>query len=119
MSEPWPPAFIRTAPPTDPGTPTAHSKPVRPASTVWRASTGRATAAPAVTPGGGLDGDGPEPVGVDHDGHAGEAGVGHQQVRAPPDDQHLEAGGGHRLGHRRQVAGSRAITPRAAGPPTR
>ena len=28
MSEPWPPAFIRTAPPIDPGTPTAHSKPV-------------------------------------------------------------------------------------------
>ena len=30
MSEPWPPAFILTAPPTEPGTPTAHSNPVRP-----------------------------------------------------------------------------------------
>ena len=31
MSEPCPPAFMRTPPPTDPGTPTAHSRPVRPA----------------------------------------------------------------------------------------
>jgi hypothetical protein len=49
MSEPCPPAFIRTPPPTDPGTPTAHSKPARPAATVRRASTGSATAPPAVT----------------------------------------------------------------------
>ena len=40
MSEPWPPAFIRTAPPIEPGTPTAHSKPVRPARRRRRASTG-------------------------------------------------------------------------------
>ena len=49
MSEPWPPAFIRTAPPTEPGTPTAHSSPWRPAAAVRRASTGRLTDAPAVT----------------------------------------------------------------------
>ena len=30
MSEPCPPAFIRTAPPIEPGTPTAHSKPRQP-----------------------------------------------------------------------------------------
>ena len=49
MSEPCPPAFIRTAPPTDPGTPTAHSKPVRPAAAVRRATTGRLAAPPART----------------------------------------------------------------------
>ena len=49
MSEPCPPAFIRTAPPIDPGTPTAHSKPVNPAAAVRRASTGNATAEPANT----------------------------------------------------------------------
>ena len=49
MSEPWPPAFIRTAPPTEPGTPTAHSNPVSPAAAVRRASTGSATPPPAVT----------------------------------------------------------------------
>ena len=41
MSEPWPPAFMRTAPPIEPGTPTAHSKPVSPAAAVRRATTGR------------------------------------------------------------------------------
>ena len=49
MSEPWPPAFMRTAPPTEPGTPTAHDSPLHPASATRRASTGRATAAPART----------------------------------------------------------------------
>ena len=49
MSEPWPPAFMRTAPPTDPGTPTAHSRPMRPAATDRRARTGRLTAPPART----------------------------------------------------------------------
>ena len=49
MSEPWPPAFIRTAPPIEPGTPTAHSKPVSPARTVRRATTGSAAAPPART----------------------------------------------------------------------
>ena len=37
MSLPCPPAFMRTAPPTEPGTPTAHSKPVTPADAVRRA----------------------------------------------------------------------------------
>ena len=30
VSSPWPPAFMRTAPPTEPGTPTAHSSPREP-----------------------------------------------------------------------------------------
>ena len=38
MSEPCPPAFMRTAPPIEPGTPTAHSKPVSPAAAVRRAT---------------------------------------------------------------------------------
>ncbi len=45
MSEPWPPAFIRTAPPIEPGTPTAHSKPREPARGDARASDGSAIAA--------------------------------------------------------------------------
>ena len=49
MSEPWPPAFMNTAPPIDPGTPTAHSKPVRAAAAVRRATTGRLAAPPATT----------------------------------------------------------------------
>ena len=49
MSDPCPPAFIRTAPPIEPGTPTAHSKPDRPACTVRRATTGRLAAPPATT----------------------------------------------------------------------
>ena len=52
MSEPWPPAFMRTAPPTDPGTPTAQDSPLHPASATRRASTGSATAAPARTTAG-------------------------------------------------------------------
>ena len=50
-SLPWPPAFMRTAPPTEPGTPTPHSKPVSPRAALWRASTGSATAPPATTRG--------------------------------------------------------------------
>ena len=49
MSEPWPPAFMRTAPPTDPGTPTAHSNPVSPSATVRRASLGSGAPPPALT----------------------------------------------------------------------
>jgi hypothetical protein len=49
MSEPWPPAFIRTAPPTEPGMPTIHSRPVSPRAAVRRPSTGSSTAPPAVT----------------------------------------------------------------------
>ena len=49
MSEPCPPAFMRTAPPTEPGTPTAHSNPVRPSRAVRRATTGSDAAPPART----------------------------------------------------------------------
>ena len=51
VSRPWPPAFMRTAPPTLPGIPTKNSSPVRPAAAARRASTGSATAAPARTVG--------------------------------------------------------------------
>ena len=92
MSEPWPPAFMRTAPPTEPGTPTAQDRPLHPASATRRASTGSATAAPArttalVAAGGGL-----------RQVHRGEARtemqhdpveplVRHQQVGAAPQDE--------------------------------
>ena len=46
MSDPCPPAFIRTAPPSEPGTPTAHSKPRHPAAARRRATTGRANPDP-------------------------------------------------------------------------
>ena len=46
ISEPWPPAFILTAPPTVPGTPTAHSNPVRPFEEVDLATTGSFAAPP-------------------------------------------------------------------------
>jgi hypothetical protein len=49
MSDPCPPAFMRTAPPIEPGTPTAHSNPVTPAAAVRRASTGSGTPPPATT----------------------------------------------------------------------
>ena len=49
MSEPCPPAFIRTAPPIEPGTPTAHSKPRRPAATLCLAITGNDDIAPTTT----------------------------------------------------------------------
>ena len=73
MSEPCPPAFIRTAPPTDPGTPTAHSNPLIPAAAVRRASTGRATPPPAVTT--------PVVSTVAHVDRGGELGDAHRDAR--------------------------------------
>ena len=58
MSDPCPPAFMRTAPPTDPGTPTAHDSPDQPASATRRARTGSARAAPARTTGAAPAGSG-------------------------------------------------------------
>ena len=99
MSEPCPPAFMRTAPPTDPGTPTAHESPDHPASATRRASTGRDNAAPARTAGRGSAwacpcstdaGSGrsspakPEPRCSDQ---PLEPVVGHQQVRPAPDHE--------------------------------
>ena len=101
MSDPWPPAFMRTAPPIDPGTPTAHSKPVRPAATDWRATTGRRGRAPGPHD-GAVDLDGGERLAEDH-GDAGEPTIGHQQVRALPHDEHRHGLGGDRGREPRQV----------------
>ena len=49
VSRPWHPAFIRTAPPTDPGTPTKNSSPPRPQRAAWRATTGSDAPAAALT----------------------------------------------------------------------
>ena len=46
ISEPWPPAFILTAPPIVPGTPTAHSNPESPFEEVDLATTGSFAAPP-------------------------------------------------------------------------
>ena len=115
MSEPWPPAFIRTAPPIEPGTPTAHSKPVSPALTLARATRGRKAAAPAVTavP---VDVDPGERVAQQH-GHAGEPGVGHQQVGPLPHHQHVDAGGGDGRGHPGQVLGVAGLHEQRGRPP--
>src|ERR1700689_1006120 len=53
MSAPGPPAVMRTAPPREPGTPTAQVRPAQPASAAWRARTGRGGDAPARTAKGG------------------------------------------------------------------
>ena len=117
-SAPWPPAFMRTAPPIEPGTPTAHSKPVRPA----------ATRAPGDDrQGGGAAGDDVGAVDLDPgealaqgDGQAGEAGVGHEEVRALADDEDRDAGGA--CDRRRggpEVGRSSASRNKARRPPTR
>ena len=107
MSEPCPPAFMRTAPPIEPGTPTAHSKPVSPAAAVRRASTGRATAEPAThSAPRDLDAVGPF---SEAQRNACEPGVGDQQVRSPADHQDRKLVPGDHLGdavevvHRRRT----------------
>ena len=61
-----------------------------------------------------------EPL-AEHDGQAVEAGVGHEQVRAPPDDQHVDARAATRPRPRacEVVARRRSATQSAAAPPTR
>ena len=118
MSEPCPPAFMRTAPPIDPGTPTAHSNPVRPALAVRRATTGSRAAAPART-GGPVDLDRAERR-AEVDGEPGESCVGHQQVRPVADDEQSmpvspPSPGRGGPGQRR----SSTSRDSAAGPPTR
>ena len=93
---------MRTAPPIEPGTPTAHSKPVSPAAAVRRASTGRATAEPAVRPRLRVDLDAVGPFG-EADRHTGETGVGDQQVGAAADDQHGKLVPGDDVGDRLQI----------------
>ena len=121
ICDPWPPAFIFTAPPIDPGMPTAHSKPVRLSAAVSRASGCSPTRASCLN---GLSG----PVDLDRleltpegDDEPGEPCVGHQHVRSPPDHEHREgsAHGGESVmagGQPLLVAGQNEI---AARPPTR
>ena len=82
MSEPCPPAFIRTAPPIEPGTPTAHSNPVRPRTTPFVARRPEGGRPPHPHDGAVGELDLGERV-AEGDGDAGEAAVGDQQVRAP------------------------------------
>ena len=119
VSEPWPPAFMRTAPPTEPGTPTAHSRPRSPAAAVRRARTGRLTAAAGhhlVA----VDGDGLEPR-SEGDGQAGEAGVGHEEVGAATDHQDGDAGAGAPVGagHGHQLLLVGRLGHEGGRPPTR
>ena len=113
MSAPWPPAFMRTAPPIEPGTPTAHSKPVSPAATVRRATTGSALAPPARTA-RAVDVDLGEAI-AQHDGQAGEAAVGHEQVRALADDQNGHARGDDGVAGGRQVVDRRRLEQQRGG----
>ena len=95
MSDPWPPAFMRTAPPTDPGTPTAHDRPGpagighpagqdRAAPVAAPARTTAAAAATLGRPSRQLE-PGETAAEMEHD--PVEARVGHQQVGAAPDDE--------------------------------
>lgn len=95
MSDPWPPTFMRTAPPMLPGTPTAHSNPVRPTATVRRATTGR-LAAPGHD-GGPVDVDLGERLTQLHC-NAGEPGVGDEEIGAVADHQRRHAGRTRDLG---------------------
>ena len=119
---PWPPAFMRTAPPTEPGMPTKNSSPATPAAAVRRASTGRATAPPARTCGAtelaSTDRTDVELLELtrEHDRDAGEAVVGDEQVRTAADHEHRERRRPRALprprGGRRRV---RRAPPRRAG----
>ena len=80
---------MRTAPPTLPGMPTKNSSPVRPAAAARRARTGRATAEPApdssvVAGTGQID---RFELSLQHDPQSRESVIGHEEVRAPTDEQ--------------------------------
>ena len=115
MSDPCPPAFIRTAPPIDPGTPTAHSNPVSPAAADRRATTGRKRRA-AGHHVMAFDGDRRERV-AEADDEPAEPGIGHQQVRPLPEHEHR-----HRApsaSPRPPPTGRRRTRPRRTGRPCR
>ena len=120
MSEPCPPAFMRTAPPIEPGTPTAHSNPVQPGG---RGATGddgqarRAAGARRCTPSTSIGGERRAQL----HGDAGEARVGHEQVRSRcpiTSTGSLAAAAAAATGAAGRSTAS-ATTKRAAGPPTR
>ena len=122
MSEPWPPAFMRTAPPTEPGTPTAHSKPVSPAAACAGRRPGRlAGAAGRATRRCRRRRSSAKPL-AEHDGQAGEAA---RRRRAGSSPCRRRATGDARLGHDRRgqrepaARRRRPSTNSAAGPPTR
>ena len=117
MSEPWPPAFIRTAPPTEPGTPTAHSKPVRPGLDGLAGDDRQQGGAAGGDLGAG-DVDAGEGV-AEADGEPGEAGIGDEQVRAVADDEDVDAAGSATAAPTAaRTSSSATSTNRAAGPPT-
>ena len=119
VSDPWPPAFMRTAPPTVPGTPTAHSRPVRPADAVRRASVGQGQGRPGAHLTGPVEMSSVSKPAPERDGQTGEAGVGHQQVGAVAhhQDRHVQAAQARATSTR--SASSSGSTPSAAVPPTR
>ena len=118
MSEPWPPAFIRTAPPTEPGTPTAHSNPVSAGGGRAPGEHGQGHAAagrrrrragrrpPTSIAGAGRRRD---------DGDAGEARVGDEQVGAAADDEHGSPDARRAAATATRSASVRARTNSAAG----
>ena len=94
VSRPWPPAFMRTAPPTLPGMPDEELEAGEPGGgRAPRASTGSGTAA-ARSYGrhraARCEVDTLE-VTLEDDRDPGEATIGHEQVRAPPDHEHRGA----------------------------
>ena len=103
-------------PPPSPGTPTAHSSPVSPAADRAAGQHRKADRAPARTVRPAIDRS--SNPGPSETTKPGEAGVGHQQVGAPPDAPAPEPAG--RRGARPPPparASSSGSTKRAAGPP--
>ena len=92
MSEPWPPAFIAGRRPPSPGPPRAHSRPCSPAAAAAPGHDGQLGArsgphawSPSIST--------PVEPGPRTDDEAGEAGVGHEQVRALAEDQQRHTSG--------------------------
>ena len=88
VSRPWPPAFIRTAPPTLPGIPTKNSRPL-PARgrAAAREDRERHRRRPRCTTPGPASRSTRFEVADEHDREPGESAIGHEQVRSASDEE--------------------------------
>ena len=103
-SAPWPPAFILTAPPTDPGTPTAHSRPERPSCTTASSQDRKRSRRSCYHSWPILNLDCCEAFAHRH-GDAFEPRVADKQIRSPADAQHSESRHARRVRDGEKVVG--------------